>query len=143
MTDETGTTTYTLDQLDRMTESENGHKEVIKYEYNLGNQQTKITYPNTKAVERAYDKDGRLEKITDWNSKVTKVSYNADSEDFLEKTTFPSETKDEDTYVYNDADQLTKEVKMKKSTETIGSLVYTRDSDGQVKRDHLQRPARH
>jgi RHS repeat-associated protein len=131
MTDGTGTTTYTLDQLDRMTESENGHKEVVKYEYNLGNQQTKITYPNTKAVERAYDKDGRLEKITDWNSKITKVSYNADSE--LEKTAFPSETKDEDTYVYNDADQMT-EVKMKKSSETLGSLVYTRDSDGQVKK---------
>jgi len=23
-------------------------------------EQTKITYPNTKAIERAYDKDGRL-----------------------------------------------------------------------------------
>ncbi len=131
MTDGTGTTTYTLDQLDRMTESENGHKEVVKYEYNLGNQQTKITYPNTKAVERAYDKDGRLEKVTDWNSKITKFSYNADSE--LEKETFPSETKDEDTYAYNDADQMG-EVKMKKSTETLASLVYTRDSDGQVKK---------
>jgi RHS repeat-associated protein len=131
VTDGTGTTVYIYDQLDRMTESENGHKEVVKYEYNLGNQQTKITYPNTKTVERAYDKDGRLEKITDWNSKVTKFYYSADSG--LEKTTFPSETKDEDTYVYNDADQMT-EVKMKKSSETLGSLVYTRDSDGQVKK---------
>ncbi len=92
MTDGTGTTTYTYDQLDRMTESENGHKEIIKYEYNLGNQQTKITYPNTKAVERAYDKDGRLEKITDWNKK-TKFAYDEDSD--LKKITFPSETKDE------------------------------------------------
>ena len=131
ITDGTGTTTYTLDQLDRMTESENGHKEVVKYEYNLGNQQTKITYPNTKAIERAYDKDGRLEKITDWSSNVTKFTYNPDSE--LEKIVYPSATKDEDTYAYNDADQMT-EVKMKKSTETIGSLVYTRDSDGQVKK---------
>jgi RHS repeat-associated protein len=131
MTDGTGTTKYEYDQLDRMTESENGNKEVIKYEYNLGNLQTKITYPNGKAVEHAYDKDGRLEKITDWNSKVIKFSYNADSE--FEKTTFPSETKDEDTYAYNDADQMS-EVKMKKSSETLGSLVYTRDDDGQVKK---------
>jgi RHS repeat-associated protein len=131
MTDGTGTTTYTYDQLDRMTESENGHKEVIKYEYNLGNQQTKITYPNTKAVERAYDKDGRLEKITDWNKKETKFAYNEDSE--LKKITFPSGTKDEDTYAYNDTDQMT-EVKMKKSSETLGSLVYTRDDDNQVKK---------
>ncbi len=131
MTDGTGTTTYTYDQLDRLTESENGHKEVIKYEYNLGNEQTKTTYPNGKAVERAYDKDGRLEKVTDWNKKETKFTYDQDSD--LKLIAFPSETKDEDTYVYNDADQMT-EVKMKKSSETLGSLVYTRDNDGQVKK---------
>jgi YD repeat-containing protein len=131
MTDGTGTTKFEYDQLDRLTESENGHKEVVKYEYNLGNQQTKITYPSTKAVERAYDKDGRLEKVTDWSSNITKFTYNPDSE--LEKIVFPSATKDEDTYAYDDADQMS-EVKMKKSTETIGSLVYTRDSDGQVKK---------
>ena len=45
---------------------------------------------------------------------------------------FPTETKDEDTYAYNDADQMT-EVKMIKGAETLASLVYTRDNDGQVK----------
>jgi RHS repeat-associated protein len=131
MTDGTGTTTNTYDQLDRMTESENGHKEVSKYEYNLGDQQTKITYPNGKAVERAYDKDGRLEKITDWSSNITKFAYNLDSE--LATIAFPTASKDEDSYVYNDADQMT-EAKMDKSTEVLASLVYTRDSDGQVKK---------
>ena len=62
MVDGTGTTKYTYDQLDRLTESENGHKEVIKYEYDLANEQTKITYPNKKAVTARFDKDGRLEK---------------------------------------------------------------------------------
>ncbi len=131
MTDGTGTTNYTYDQLDRMTQSENAHKEVAKYEYNLGNQQTKITYPNTKAVERAYDKDGRLAKVTDWSSNATTFAYNPDSE--LETLTFPNATKDVDTYAYNDADQMT-EAKIKKKSETLGSLVYTRDSDGQVKK---------
>jgi YD repeat-containing protein len=131
MIDGTGTTIYVYDQLDRMTESESGHKEVIKYEYNLGNQQAKITYPNTKAIERVYDKDGRLEKVVDWNKKETKFAYDEDSD--LKTITFPSETKDVDTYAYNDADQMS-EVKMKKSSETLGSLVYTRDDDGQVKK---------
>ena len=131
MTDGTGTTKYTYDQLDRLTESENGHKEVIKYEYDLANDQTKITYPNKKAVTRSFDKDGRLEKVTDWLSHVTKFSYNPDSD--LNLTTFPSETKDEDKDAYNNADQMT-EIKMLKSTETLASLVYTRDSDGQVKK---------
>ena len=130
MTDGTGTTTYTFDQLDRMTASENGHKEIVKYEYNLGNQQTKITYPNTKVVERAYDKDGRLEKVTDWNKNATTFKYSADSQ--LEKLVFPAASKDEDTYSYNDADQMS-EVKLDKSTEVLASLAYTRDNDGQVK----------
>ena len=130
MVDGSGTTKNTYDKLDRLTEAENGNKEITKYTYNLANEPTKITYPNTKAVERAYDKDARLEKVTDWNSKVTKFTYNEDSE--LKATVFPSETKDEDTYAYNDADFMT-EVKMKKSSEVLASLVYTRDSDGQVK----------
>jgi RHS repeat-associated protein len=131
MTDGTGTTKYTYDQLDRLTETENGHKEKIKYEYNLANGQTKITYPNEKAVTREFDKDERLDKVTDWNKKETKFTYDSDSD--LKATVFPSETKDEDTYAYNDADQMS-EVKMDKSTEVLASLVYTRDSDGQVKK---------
>jgi RHS repeat-associated protein len=131
MTDGTGTTKYTYDQLDRLTESENGHKEKIKYEYNLANGQTKITYPNEKAVTREFDKDERLDKVTDWNKKETKFTYDPDSD--LKATVFPSETKDEDTYAYNDADQMS-EVKMLKAAESLASLVYTRDSDGQVKK---------
>ena len=135
MVDGTGTTKYTYDQLDRLTESENGHKEVSKYEYDLANQQTKITYPNTKSVTRAFDKVGRLEKVTDWSSNITKFTYNPDSEQIT--ALFPSATKDEDKYVYNTADQMT-EAKMLKllevGSETLASLVYTRDNDGQVKK---------
>ncbi len=131
MIDGSGTTTYTYDQLDRLTETENGHKEKVKYEYNLGNEQAKITYPNTKAVTRAYDKDDRLEKVTDWSSHSTKFAYDPDSD--VTTITFPSETKDEDKYTFNDADQIA-EAKMVKSTETLASLVYTLDNDGQVKK---------
>jgi YD repeat-containing protein len=130
MTDGTGTTSYAYDQLDRLTESKDGHGDTISYEYDLANEQTKITYPNTKSVTRAYDKAGRLEKVTDWSEHTTKYAYDADSEPIT--TTFPSETKNEDKYTYNEAGQL-KEVKMTKSAETLASLLYTRDSDGQVK----------
>jgi RHS repeat-associated protein len=129
MTDGTGTTTYTYDQLDRLTETENGHKEVIKYEYNRANNPTKITYPNGKAVTHGYDKDERLEKVTDWLEHTTAFAYNPDSD--LTTTTFPSETKDEDKYAYN-ADDETDEVTMRKSSETLASLAYARDTDGQV-----------
>ncbi len=75
MTDGTGTTKYVYDQLDRLTESENGNKEVAKYEYNIGNEQTGITYPNKKTVTRTFDKDGRLEKLTDWLRAPNRMSF--------------------------------------------------------------------
>jgi RHS repeat-associated protein len=131
MVDGTGTTKYTYDQLERLTETENGNKEKAKYEYNLGNETTKITYPNGKAVTRAYNKHDELESVTDWSSRVTKFTYTPDSE--LGATVLPTESKDEDKYSYNEADQMS-EVKMVKSTETLASLVYERDDIGQVKK---------
>jgi len=131
MTDGTGTTTYVYDQLDRLTEGKDGRGNVVKYAYDLANEQTKITYPNGKTVERVYDKAGRLEKVTDWLEHTTKFSYNADSG--LTAAVFPTGTNEEDTYVYNNADQMT-EAKIGKGTETLASLVYARDNNGQVQR---------
>jgi RHS repeat-associated protein len=45
---------------------------------------------------------------------------------------FPAGTTNEDKYTYDEADQLS-EVKMLKGAETLASLAYTRDSDGQLK----------
>jgi RHS repeat-associated protein len=130
MTDGTGTSSYTYDQLDRLTEAKDGHGDATGYEYDLANEQTKITYPNGKAVTRAYDNTGRLKSATDWLEHTTKFAYDADSNQTA--TTFPTGTSDEDKFVYNAADQMG-EVKMLKGTETLASLVYTRDSDGQLK----------
>jgi YD repeat-containing protein len=132
MKDETGTTENTWDKLDRLTEYKNGAEKTVKYEYNLNDQPTKIIYPNGKAITRAYDKAGRLESVTDWNSKITSFKYNADSQ--LTATVFPSGTENEDTYGYNEADQMT-EVKMTGPLgATLGKLAYERDSDGQIKK---------
>jgi YD repeat-containing protein len=62
-------------------------------------------------------------------SNVTKFTYDADSD--LATIAFPGATKDEDTYAYNDVDQMS-EAKMDKGSETLASLIYTRDGDGQV-----------
>jgi RHS repeat-associated protein len=131
MVDGTGTTTYGYDQLDRLTESKDGHGDTTGYEYDLANEQTKITYPNGKAVTRTYDKAARLEKVTDWLEHTTKFAYDPNSN--LTTTTFPAGTSNEDKYVYNEADQMS-EAKMTKGTETLASLLYTRDNDGQVKK---------
>jgi RHS repeat-associated protein len=131
MIDGTGTTTYEYDQLDRLTATKDGHGDTTGYEYDLANEQTKLTYPNGKVIEREYDKAGRLKSTTDWSKNTTKFAYDADSD--LTATTFPSATSDEDTYKYDDSDAMT-EVKMKKSSETLASLAYTRNKDELVEK---------
>jgi len=130
ITDGTGTTKETYDELDRMTEVENGNKEVIKYEYDLGNQRIKITYPNAKSVTQTFDNAGRLEKVTDWLGGETKFAYNRDS--YLTSTTFPSGPENKDENEYNQADQLTKTT-TKRGAETLSSITYIRDNAGQLK----------
>jgi len=132
MTDGSGTTENTWDKLDRLEKYKNGAGKTVEYKYNLADEPTKITYPNGKGVTREYDKDGRLESVTDWSSNTTSFKYNKDSEP--EKTVFPAGTEDEDTYGYNEADQMA-EVTMKGPLgATLGKLVYERDGDGQLKK---------
>jgi RHS repeat-associated protein len=131
MIDGTGTTTKVYDQLGRLTEVKNGKGEVVKYGYDLGNQQTEIVYPNGEAVKRAFDKAGRLEKVTDWLGKETTFSYNRDSQ--TKAITFPAATTNVDAYAYNRAGELT-EVSMKKGAEVLASMSYTRDKLGQIEK---------
>lgn len=131
MTDGTSTTTREYDQLDRLTEVKDGAKEVVKYKYDLGNEVTELVYPNGETVKRAFDKAGRLEKVTDWLGKETAFSYNRDSA--VKAMTFPSTTSNVDEYSYDKADQLT-EVSMKKKAEVLASMTYTRDKIGQIEK---------
>jgi RHS repeat-associated protein len=129
MTDGTGTVKSTYDQLNRLTEAENGNKEIIKYEYNLGNEQTNVTYPNGKSISRGFDKAGRLEKVVDWLSGESKFSYNRDSE--LKAITFPTAAGDKDEYEYDATGRISKATFLK-GAETLASLSYARDKDGNV-----------
>ncbi len=127
MIDGTGTTSYTYDKLDRLTEVGEPHGLNTSYEYNLAYQQTKITYPSGKAVSRAYDKDGRLQKVTDFAEHAMTFSYDKDSD--LTATVFPSGSKGEDTYTYNAAGQT---IEAKVGATEKDTITYARDGDGQV-----------
>jgi RHS repeat-associated protein len=129
MTDGTGTSKNTYDELDRMTESKNGNAEVVKYEYDLGDEITKITYPNEKAVTRKFDTAGRLESAKDWLGNETKFSYNRDS--MPTATTFPATSEDKDEYAYDRAGRIEKTT-MKKGAATLASLTYARTGSGQL-----------
>jgi RHS repeat-associated protein len=129
MVDGTGTSTYTYDQLDRLTEAKDGHGDVSGYEYDLANQQTKITYPNGKAVVRTFDSSGRLKSVTDWLEHTTNFVYDADSDQT--GTTFPISSSNFDSYGYDEAGHMS-EVRMAQGLETLASVVYARNKDGGV-----------
>jgi RHS repeat-associated protein len=129
MKDGTGESSYEYDQLDRLTHSQDGHGDSVGYEYNLGEEQVGLTYPNGKSISRAFDEAGRLESLTDWFGHTTAFAYNEDSE--LKATTFPSATGNVDEYGYDRADRMSS-VAIKKGAETLASLSYTRDKAGQL-----------
>ncbi len=130
MTDGTGTTSYEYDSLGSThTHTTNGHGESMGYGYDLANEQIKLRYPNSQIVTRGYDQAGRLQTVTDWLGHQAKFSYDPDAD--LTAITFPTETSNQDKYAYNHADQMS-EADMSKGNETLASLVYTRDNDGQV-----------
>jgi RHS repeat-associated protein len=129
MIDGSGTTKYTYDQLDRLTESKDGHGDVVAYEYDLANELTKTTYPGGKSVTRTFDSAGRLASVTDWLEHTTKFGYDADAN--LTSTTYPAGTGDKDTYAYDAADQMS-EASASKGSETLAATGYVRNNLGQV-----------
>jgi RHS repeat-associated protein len=122
MTDGSGTTTYTYDQLDRLTETVDGNGAHVALEYNLDEQPTGITYPNGKAATYSYDNEGREATVTDWLGHTTKFAYDPDAE--LTSIKFPAETGEQDTYAYNEADAPTA-ITLAQGSSAPGSLTYT------------------
>jgi RHS repeat-associated protein len=129
ITDGTGTTSYEYDQLDRLTKIKHGHGDTVSYEYNLGEQQTSIIYPNGKTVTQGFDKAGRMTNVGDWLGNTTSFAYDRDSD--INATVFPKGTSNVDEYAYDRADRMS-EVKLMKGAAVLASLVYSRDKVGQV-----------
>jgi len=131
MTDGTGKTSYTYDILDRLVQSTDGHGDITGYEYNLGGQQIKLTYPNGTPVTRAYDNAGRLQSVTDPSKNTTTFAYDPNSN----PTTiiFPKGTGEQDKTIYNHADQVMKITMTGSGLKVLASLAYTRNNNGQVK----------
>ncbi len=131
MTDGTGKTTYTYDQLDRLVQSTDGHGDNTGYEYDLAGNQTKLTYPNGTLITRAYDNAARLQSVTDPSKNTTTFAYDPNSN--LTATTFPKATGEQDKITYNNADQQIKITMSGNGVKLLAGLAYTRDNEGQIK----------
>ncbi|HET8814414.1 MAG TPA: RHS repeat-associated core domain-containing protein [Solirubrobacterales bacterium] len=132
MVDGTGESTFSYDELGRLTGTENGHGDDVEYQYDIADQVTGLVYPNGKTVSRAYDPAGRLESVTDWLGGTTSFLYDADSN--LEQIVFPSGSGNVDEYTYDQASRMTA-AKFTGESETLASLGYSRDPLGQVEEE--------
>jgi RHS repeat-associated protein len=135
MLDGTGESSYSYDQLGRLTHSEDGHGDVVGYGYDLAEELTGIAYPNGKSISRTFDPTGRLESVTDWLGGKTMFAYNADSE--LQDMTFPAGSGNVDEFAYDRIGRMS-EAKFTTGAETLASLSYGRDNAGQVVSDLSQ-----
>ena len=78
MKDGTGTSTYTYDDLGRLSSQANGADTTVRYGYDSAGEITALTYPNGKTVTQTYDGAGNLVKITDWLGKSFTFRYDHD-----------------------------------------------------------------
>jgi len=129
MVDGSGESVFDYDSLGRLVKAEDGHGDVVEYDYNLADEQTGITYPNGKSVTRAFDKAGRLTSVSDWLEGKTTFAYDADSN--LEEVVFPAGTSRRDRFRY-DAAGMVSDVSFEDGGEPLAAIEYVRDKAAQI-----------
>jgi RHS repeat-associated protein len=127
MVDGTGTTTYTVDSLHRLTATTNGGGRTVGYIYDIGNRLTTLTYPGPKVLTRAFDDAGRLTSTRDWLATPTTNTFGYDDDGNWTTTTYGNTATA--TRTFDRADQLTA-LTYKKGATTLGTLTYTRSNAG-------------
>ena len=139
MADGTGTSSYSWDSVHRLTQSQDGAGNVVKYGYDLRGDVASITYPGgsctstptTLCVTRHFDAAGRLDWVQDWLGNRTTFGYDSDSN--LTMITYPNGVVA--TITPDNADNVTSIVDAKGGTQLL-NLSYTRDHLAQLKTEN-------
>ena len=126
LVDHTGTTTFGYDSLGRLT-SQLTPSQTVGYVYNLRDQVTTLTYPDTRTITRAYDADGPVRTVTDWLGGTTTFTY--DSNGDWTGTTAPNGVA---TAVARDNPGRLTSLTFTNATSTLGSLAYTWDKASHI-----------
>ncbi len=135
MTDGSGTWSWTWDSLHRLTSATEGDNGTVKYQYDLRDDPTTITYPDGHSVTRGYDAAGRWTSVTDWLGNTTRFNYDPDGD--LTTETLPPATGITDTSTYADDDTLSS-ISDTRGADALFAANYTRDAGGQLTGDSSQ-----
>jgi RHS repeat-associated protein len=138
MTDGSGTWSWTWDSLHRLTNVTEGNNGTVKYQYDLRNDLTTITYPDGHSVMRGYDDAGRWTSVTDWLGNTTTFAYDPDQNMTTETLPVGAGITDTSTYANNDS---LSSISDKHGASTLFAANYTRDANSQLTSDSSQSPS--
>lgn len=129
--DNIGPSSWTYDNLGRMTESVNRNSADLKFTYDLAGRLTSLTYPDSRFSTKEYDAVGRMASVSDGGGHTTTFGYDADSN--LTQIGYADGSTGNRTYDH--ADALTSIVDTHPGitgTSTWLNLPYTRTAGGQI-----------
>jgi RHS repeat-associated protein len=127
MTDGTGTTSYSIDEIGRVTTLTSPGPKTVGYRYDLDGNRSKLIYPDTTAVTYAYDNADRMSSLTDWASRAVSYTYWPDG--VVKTAALPDGSTA--TYAYDNARRLV-DVANTRLTTTITHEAYGLDRVGNV-----------
>lgn len=126
ITDSNGTSTFTYDDLRRLTTFADTYGKTISYGYDKAGNLTNLIYPDGKIVRYEYDKAGRLIKVKDWLNNV--AAYEYDSIGNLSRTAYPDGSII--VHKYDNANRLKSILDYKADATINATFNYTIDSLG-------------
>jgi YD repeat-containing protein len=80
MTDGTGQTTYSYDELDRPTSVTSPGSQPVGYRYDLDGNRRKLIYPDGTSVTYNFHNGDQLTSLADWANRSTSYTYFPDGQ---------------------------------------------------------------
>lgn len=132
-TDNTSTTAYTYNELNRLRSVTNPHGQTVGYTYDgAGNVKT-LTYPGNKVATYGYDVAERMTTVADWGSPPRTTTFTLDRSDRVTGITRGNGTSA--SLSYDVAGRMTTLVNRKPDTSVINQHSLTRDLHGNITQD--------
>lgn len=128
MTDGTGTTTYILDEANRVVTVASPGPATVSYRYDLDGHRTKLTYPDATSVTYAFNKAGQLASLMDWATRTVTYTYWRDGR--VKAASYPNGT--QTTYGYDNTRRLVDIAHRGPTAQLLDRSFYTFDAVGNV-----------
>ena len=124
--DSSGTTYYTYDSLNRLTDRTDPNNFALHYKYNLNGLLSQLTYPGDKTVSYTYNPSQQLASVTDWLGNATQYDY--DNAGRLSQVSLPNGF--ETTYHYDELSRLIQLTNRKSDGSTLTHYNMTLNENG-------------